>query len=78
MSGTKSNDNPEVASFQLGDYIIDIPSELQDKVLINNLFQESYEGSHSECDSWGNLTTNCVSSNVTCKSSSFSFLGKMV
>lgn len=68
MSDTKSNENAEVTSFQLGDYIIDIPKDLQDKVLINDLFQESAEGSLGDTDSWGNSTAQSRNCNVMCTS----------
>lgn len=57
-----------MTSFQLGEYIIDIPNDLQDKVLINNLFQEATGRGKGDCDSWGNSTTHSNGHNVTCKS----------
>jgi hypothetical protein len=67
MSETNSNDNPEVTSFQIGDYIIDIPNDLQDKILINDLFQESGNVNQNDCDSWGLSTAQRDCHNVTCK-----------
>jgi hypothetical protein len=67
MSEPNMSDNPEVTSFQIGDYIIDIPNDLQDKILINDLFQESGNMQSDDCDSWGNSTAQSNCCNVTCK-----------
>ena len=66
MSETNQNNDADITSFQIGDYIIDIPNDLQDKILINDLFQES-DNSQNDCDSWGNSTTQSNCCNVTCK-----------
>lgn len=68
MSETNSNQNAEVTSFQLGDYIIDIPKDLQDKVLINDLFQESAEASLGDTDCCDHSTSQSRCCNVMCES----------